>query len=172
MDDGFERALARMRELIAGGRDGGVAATIAEDEYGFDRGHIAAEVARRGAEIRARKRRERGVLTQEEVGDLLRGRMKDPRFDPAVRRAVKMCVLEVMTADRSVRDLRASLVERAEPLDDDQTLIFWHELDAIWGSLPPDLDPREQRRCPFPRTSHLWPAFSWSPQIRWIPSNG
>lgn len=172
MDESFGRALARMRELIAAGTDGGLAATIAEDEYGYPRGTIAAEVARQGAEARARKRRERGVLTQDEVAALLKGRMTDRKFDPAVRRAVKLTVLEVMTADRSVRDLRASLVERAEPLDDDQRLIYWHEIEGAFSALPPDLDPRERRRALIPSTSWMWYAFKSSPIYRWTPSNG
>lgn len=169
MDDRFGRATARMRELIADGVDGGKAATIAEDEYGFDRGAIASQVASHGAEVAARRRRERGVLTQDECAALVRGRMDGPKFDPAVRRAVKLTVVDVMTADRSVRNLKWTLMDRADVLDDDQRLVYWNELHEIWSSLPDDLDPREKRDCPFGRSSALWPAFSWSPEIRWSP---
>ena len=166
------RAMERMAELIREGRDGGVAATIAEDEFGMDRGTIARACAARSVEAQATRRRDRGVLTQSEVADLLRGRMADPKFRPEVRRAVRLTVLNVMTADRSVRDLRAELVERAEDLDDDARLVYWSELHAIWSTLPPDLDPREVRRASIPMSSFMWRAISFSPIYRWVPANG
>lgn len=166
------RAMERMAELIREGRDGGVAATIAEDEFGMDRGTIARACAARSADVQATRRRDRGVLSQAEVAELLRGRMADPKFPPAVRRAVRLTVLNVMTADRSVRDLRAELVERAEELDDDARLVYWSELHAIWSTLPPDLDPREVRRASIPMSSFMWRAISSSPVYRWVPANG
>lgn len=166
------RAMERMAELIREGRDGGVAATIAEDEFGMDRGTIARACAAQSVEAQATRRRDRGVLTQAEVGELLRGRMADPKFPPAVRRAVRLTVLAVMTADRSVRDLRAELSERAEELDDDERLVYWTELHDIWSALPADLDPREVRRASIPMSSFMWHAMQFSPVYRWVPSNG
>jgi len=166
------RAMERMAELIRGGMDGGAAATVAEDEYGLDRGAIARAGAARSADVQATRRRDRGVLTQAEVGELLRGRMLHPKFPPAVRRAVRLTVLAVMTADRSVRDLRAELSERAEELDDDERLIYWTELHDIWSALPADLDPREVRRASIPMSSFMWHAMQFSPVYRWVPSNG
>ena len=122
--------------------------------------------------MQATRRRDRGVLTQAEVGELLRGRMADPKFPPAVRRAVRLTVLAVMTADRSVRDLRAELSERAVELDDDERLIYWTELHDIWSALPADLDPREVRRASIPMSSFMWHAMQFSPVYRGVPSNG
>lgn len=168
----MDKAIERMAELIRAGMDGGAAATVAEDEYGLDRGAIARACAARSVEAQATRRRDRGVLTQAEVAELLRGRMADPKFRPEVRRAVKLTVLNVMTADRSVRDLRAELVERAEDLDDDARLIYWTELHDIWSAMPPDLDPREVRRASIPMSSFVWKAMSFSPVYRWVPANG
>lgn len=168
----MDRAMERMAELIRGGMHGGAAATVAEDEYGLDRGAIARACAARSADVQATRRRDRGVFTQAEVGELLRGRMADPKFPPAVRRAVRLTVLAVMTADRSVRDLRAELSERAEELDDDERLIYWTELHDIWSALPADLDPREVRRASIPMSSFMWHAMQFSPVYRWVPSNG
>jgi hypothetical protein len=168
----MDKAVERMAELIRGGMGGAAAAVVAEDEYGLERGTIARACAARSVDAQATRRRDAGVLTQAEVGELLRGRMTDPKFRPEVRRAVKLTVLNVMTVDRSVRDLRAELSERAEDLDDDARLLYWHELHAIWSSLPADLDPREARRASIPVSSFVWKALQFSPVYRWIPSNG
>jgi hypothetical protein len=170
--DVISKATERMAELIRGGMAGGVAAQIAEDEYGLDVGDIARACAARSVEAQSVRRRDRGVLTQAEVAELLRGRMTAPKFRADVRRAVRLTVLAVMTADRSVRDLRSELAERADGLDEDGRLIYWNELHEIWSALPADLDPREVRRATIPMSSFMWRAMACSPIYRWVPANG
>jgi len=166
----MDKAIDRMAELIRTGMGGDAAASTAAREYGLTAGEVAEAAARRGADVAAKRRRERGVLTSEEIATLLSGRMTGPKFDPAVRRAVRRTVLAVMSVDRSMRNLDAECREWFGQLDDDAGMIYLHELYEIWRSLPPDLDPREVRRANIPASSFMWAALSQSATTRWIPN--